>query len=167
MVANFIFEVWILRFGCPLLIVTNRGPENQAFTKKLLKRFNVQNVLVTAYQPQSRGLVEPRYQNIVDTPVKLMAPSGKPGNRPLHLASVLCAYRITVRKSMGMMPYGVLFGQECLLSVAIAMKSWRVVDWLYVERAGNKIVVVLSLRAWQLQRRPENIEKVAEEKREG
>ena len=66
---------------------------------------------------------------------------------------------------MGMMPYRVVFGQECLLPVEIAMESWRVVDWLRVEGAANKRAELLALRARQLERRPEDIEKAAEAQR--
>ena len=43
-VANFIYQVWMARFGCPLLIVNDGGPENQALTKELLEEFNIRNV---------------------------------------------------------------------------------------------------------------------------
>ena len=53
-------------------------------------------------------------------------PAGMPdGNWPAHLAAVSWADRIMVRKSTGMTPYRVVFGQECLLPVEIAMESWR------------------------------------------
>ena len=45
------------RFGFPLLIANDGGPENQALTKKLLERFNVRNVQVAAYHPLSNGLL--------------------------------------------------------------------------------------------------------------
>ena len=59
-VAKFIYEVWMACFGCPLLIVNDGGPENQALTKELLERFNVRNVQVAAYHPQLKGLVKLR-----------------------------------------------------------------------------------------------------------
>ena len=164
-VAEFIYKVWMAHFGCSLLIVNDGGPENQALTKELLERFNIRNVQVAAYHPQSNGLVERGHQNIVDVLAKLTALSGKPGNWPAHLAAVSWAEQITVRKSTGMTPYRVVFGQACLLPVEIAMESWCVVDWLRVERAGNKRAELLALRARQLERRPEDIEKAAEAQR--
>ena len=95
----------MVRFGCLLLIVNDGGPENRAPTKELLERFNVRNVQVAAYHPQSNRLVERGHQNIVDALAKLTAPSGKTGNWPAQLAAVSWADRITVRKSKGMTPY--------------------------------------------------------------
>ena len=47
--AKFIDEVWMACFGCPLLIVNDRGPENQALTKELLERFYVRHVQAAEY----------------------------------------------------------------------------------------------------------------------
>ena len=164
---KFVYDIWMARFGCPLLIVTDGGPANQAFAKELLERLNVQNVQVAAYHQQSNGLVERGHQNIVDTLAKLRAPSGKPGNWPANLASVSWADRIMVFSSMGMTPYRVVFGQECLLPVEIAMESWLVVDCLRVERAGNRRVELLALRTRQLEKRPEDIEKAVDAQQKG
>ena len=45
------------------------------------------------------------------------------------------------------------------------MESWRVVDWLHMERAGNKRVDLLALRTRQLERTPEDIEKAVKAQR--
>ena len=57
-IVQFIYEVWMARFGCPLLMVNDSGLENQALTKELLSRYDVRNVQVAAYYPQSNGLME-------------------------------------------------------------------------------------------------------------
>src|SRR5947209_19234539 len=101
------------RFGCPLLIVNDGGPENQALTKELLARYAVRNVQVAAYHPQSNGLVEWRHQNIVDALTKLTAPWGKPGTWPQHLAAVSWPDRIMARKSTGWTRFSAVFGEEC------------------------------------------------------
>ena len=104
-VAKFIYEVCMAHFGCPLLIVNDGGPENQALTKELFERFNVWNVQVAAYHQQSNGVVERGYQNIVNALANLTAPLGNAGNLPAHLALVSRADWILLRKSMGKTPY--------------------------------------------------------------
>ena len=130
--------------------------------KELLKRFNISDVHVAGYHPQSYRLVDRGHQTIVNALAKLTAPSGKLGNCPAHFATVSRADRITVGKSMGMTPYRVVFGQECLLPVEIAIESWRVLDSFHVETAGNKREELMALRARDLERRPEVIEKAAQ-----
>ena len=109
--------------------------------------------------------IEWAHHNIVDTLAKLTVPSAKPGNWTVQLTTVSWADQIMDRKSTGMTPYRVVFGQECLLLVEIAMESWRLVDWLPVERAGNKRAELLALHARQLERRPKDIEQAAEAQR--
>ena len=103
--AKFIYYVWKACFGCPLLIVNEGGQETQVLMMELLEGFNVRNMQVAAYHPQSNGLVERRHQNIFDELAKLRAPEGKPGYCPALLAALLWEDRITVHKSTGMTPY--------------------------------------------------------------
>ena len=42
------------------------------------------------------------------------------------------------------------------------MESWCLVDWMCVELAGNQRAELLPLRARQLERRPEDLEKAVE-----
>ena len=138
----------------PLVIVYDKGPENQGVRKELLKRCKVRNAQVAVYHPQSNRLGEYGHWNSLDSLVKLTAPWGNPGNWPAYLPAVSCAVRNAVHKSTEMRPCRVVFGQKCLLPVEIAMENWPMVDWLGVERAGNKRVELAALRARQLEERP-------------
>lgn len=143
------------------MIVNDGGPENQLLTKELLRRYNVKNIQVAPYHPQSNGLVERGHRNIVDALSKLTAPKGRIGNWVDHLASVSWADRVTVHRSTGMTPYRVIFAQECLLPVELSIESWRVLEWELVAGSDNPRGQLLALRARQLERRPEDIEKAA------
>ena len=66
-IANFIYETCICRFGCPMLIVYNGGPENQGLTKQLSDRYRIRKIQIVPYQPQSNCLIEQGHQIIVDT----------------------------------------------------------------------------------------------------
>ena len=75
------------------------------------------------------------------------------------------ADRITVRRSTGVSPYRLAFGQECLLPVDLAEETWGVLDWKAVERAENGRAELLALRARQLERREEDLETAAANQR--
>ena len=66
-----------------------------------------------------------------------------------------------------MMPNQVVSRQNRLLPVAIEIESCRVVDWLCVERAGNKRAQFLALCTRKLERKLKDIEKKAEAQRMG
>ena len=86
-IAKFIYVSWISRYGCPMMIVNDGGPENQLMTKELLQRYNIYNVRVAANHPQSNGLVERGHPNVVEVLAKLMA-TARIGNWVDHLAAV-------------------------------------------------------------------------------
>jgi hypothetical protein len=161
-VAKFIFEAWISRYGCPLMIVNDGGPENQSLTKELPRRYNIKNIQVAAYHPQSNGLVERGHQNLVDALAKLIALAGRIGSWVDHLAAVSWADRITIRRSTGITPFRIVFGQECLLPVELSLESWRVLELESVEASANPRAQLIALRTRQLERRPEDLAMAAE-----
>ena len=64
-----------------------------------------------------------------------------------------------------MTSFRVVFCQECVLSVEMAVESWQVVEWRRVARAANPRSELLALGARQLERRPEDLERAAEAQR--
>jgi hypothetical protein len=65
-IAKFLYEDVICRHGCPLKFVMDGGSENKLLTKALMEDYKVKWIVVSAYHPQSNGLVERRHQAIVE-----------------------------------------------------------------------------------------------------
>ena len=57
-VAKFLYEDVFARHGCPRKVVVDGGGENQGFIAELLAACQVKHVNISAYHPQSNGLVE-------------------------------------------------------------------------------------------------------------
>ena len=60
-IAKFIYETWICRYVCPILIIYDGCPENQGLTKQLLDRYRIRHIHIVPYHPQSNGLIERAY----------------------------------------------------------------------------------------------------------
>ena len=45
-IAKFLYETWICRYGCLMLIVYDGGPENHGLTKQLLDRYRIRNIQI-------------------------------------------------------------------------------------------------------------------------
>ena len=58
---------WTIRFGVPGRIVVDGGGENKGVVTELLARYNIRNIPIAAYHPQSNGLVERGHQRIIDS----------------------------------------------------------------------------------------------------
>lgn len=58
-IANVFYDKWICLFGCPDLIVTDRGTEfNNALLKELTNNLGTKYKTTTAYHPQTNGQAE-------------------------------------------------------------------------------------------------------------
>lgn len=106
--------------------------------------------------------MERGHQTIVDTLAKLTAPEGRISGWVDHLAAVAWADHITVRRSTGVTPFRLVFAQECLLPVDLALETWRIVDWESIADAENPRAELLALQARQLEQRPEDLAAAAE-----
>jgi hypothetical protein len=127
-VSTFLYEDVICRHGLPRKFVMDNGPENKDITKTLLENYNVKNINISAYHPQSNGLVERGHAPVVNALAKYC------NNRQFRqwnavLPLVLWADRVTVRRSTGYSAFHLVYGRDCLLPVDFTVVSWSLVDW--------------------------------------
>jgi len=99
-IAKFVSEGWICRYGCPSLIIYDGGPKNQDMAKQLLQRYQIKNIQIVPYHPQSNNLIKQVHQDIIDALAKLTT-NGSVGHWIEHLPGVIWADRITLRRSTG------------------------------------------------------------------
>jgi hypothetical protein len=126
-VAKFLYEEVIARHGCPRRIVVDGGSENKGFVEELLDAFRIRRIGVSAYHPQSNGLVERGHAPIVNSLSKYCRENKKAWFQYLTLA--LWADRISVRRPTGYSAFRLLYGRDCILPVELAVSSWSTVDW--------------------------------------
>ena len=137
-VSKFLYEEVICRHGCPRRIVLDGGRENLGSTKQLLKDYRIQNTVISAYHPQTAGLVERGHGPILNSLAKYS--EGSPENWPRHLALALWADRISIRRSSGYSAFELLYGRDCLLPVELMIESWQTVDWEAIESREDLIL---------------------------
>jgi transposase InsO family protein len=130
-VGTFLYEEVIYRHGLPQKFVMDNGPENQDITKSLLEHYNVKNINISVYHPQSNGLIERGHGPVVNALAKYSAEKKAQWNLVLPLA--LWADRVTVRRSIGYSAFHLLYGRDCLLPVDFTVVSWSLVDWNEVQ----------------------------------
>ena len=162
-IAKFIYETWICRYECPMLIVYDGGLENYGLTKQVLDRYRIRNIQIILYHPLSNGLIEQGHQNIVDTLRKMM--SGNIGLWTEQLPGVMWADKITVQCSTGKTPYRVAFSQDSLLPIDFEERTWVIMDWGSIKTSENPTAVLLAVGARKLERRVEDLEEAAQMQR--
>ena len=103
------------------------GSENKKLTKTLLEDYKIKQINISAYHPQSNGLVERGHDAITNSLSKYC--SKQPNSWVRHLPLALWADRISIRRTTGFSAFELLYGRDCLLPIELSLESWSVVDW--------------------------------------
>lgn len=117
--ANF-WKSFMLPYGCPEKILTDRGPafESQLF-QELCTLYNCQKLRTTAYHPQGNGLCEKMNQTLIE--MLRTVPPAKRADWPTLLPELVYMYNNTIHCSTGYTPYFLMFGRQGKLPSDIAL----------------------------------------------
>ena len=97
------------RYGSPVQLVTDNGPENiNRIMKEALESLNIEHVTTSPYQPQSNAKVERFHKTLADVLSKLVRDNEE--NRDLFLTQALAAVRFCENETLKFSPYNMIFG---------------------------------------------------------
>ena len=158
-VAKFIWEDIVCRHGCFGRLVIDGGPENKKHVAEFTKRYGIDRVRVSAYNPQVNGMIERGHKPITEALARMT--DGGIGNWVMNLPAVLLADRTTVHQPTGQTPFFMVYGREAVLPVELRYPTWRVLDWEKVKTRSE----LLAIQAQQLRMRDEDMEEAKLRKR--
>jgi hypothetical protein len=154
--AKFFWEYLYCRYGAPLEVVTDNGPEVKEAFDALLKRLNIPQIRITPYNHHANGVVERGHFIIREALLKTC--KGKLTDWPTHLPAIMFADRITVSRVTGFSPYQLLHATDPLLPLDLAEATFLVEEF----RSGISTEELLILRARQISKHPEDVKRAAE-----
>ena len=122
--AKFLYDTIIIRFGCPLELVSDQGSHflNEA-TQILVDQFLITHRTSTPYYPQGNGKAESTNKVIGTLLIKLV--NDKQTDWSEHLPIVLFAYRTTYKVTTNHIPYQLLYGLQPLLPTEYIISTYR------------------------------------------
>ncbi|KAK8918566.1 hypothetical protein KSP39_PZI021170 [Platanthera zijinensis] len=125
-VKNFIWGEIACRFGIPLAIVTDNGPQFASLElEDFCKQLGTDLRFASVHHPRSNGQVEAANKLIVNLLKKKV--TNLKGNWAEQLPSVLWALRTTPNSATGETPFKLSHGSEALIPVEFEVLSPRVV----------------------------------------
>ena len=151
-VSRFLFEDVVCRHGIFRKLIVDGGPENKDLTMALAKRYGIKRVLISAYHPQSNGMIERGHRPLVDSLSKLVNGAQR-RSWVVCLPVVLWADRTTVRASTGITPYEFEYASRPVLPIELQYPTWNILNWDSV--TGE--VDLVAMRARALERREEDL----------
>ena len=120
--VEFFVRKIVLQHGAPTFLISDRGKCFTAdFTAKLLKAFETNHLLTTAYHPQCNGQVE-RF-NHTFAQMLAMYVNTYHTNWDEYVDYVAFAYNTSRHESTGMTPFFALYGREAVLPVDVTLGS--------------------------------------------
>ncbi|XP_015159855.1 uncharacterized protein K02A2.6-like [Solanum tuberosum] len=125
-VANFVRNNLICRFGVPESIITDNGANlNSHLMREICEQFKITHRNSTTYRPQMNGAVEAANKNIKKI-LRKMIDNYQGWHEMLPYA--LLGYRATVRTSIGATPYLLVYGTEAVIPAEVEIPSLRIIQ---------------------------------------
>ena len=110
-IAQLLVEEIVSRHGVPAEILSDRG---RTFLSGLLeevqKLLGYHKINMTAYHPQTDGLVERYIRTLITMLAKVVERGGR--DRDEHLSYILFAYRASQQQSTSESPFYLLYGRD-------------------------------------------------------
>lgn len=119
-VARVLMNHVFTRFGTPLQLLTDRGPEfeSELFTQ-LMRWMEIDKLRTTAYKPSTNGVVERFHRTLNSMLGKMVSDSQRDWDDQLPL--VMAAYRASPHSSTGFSPNRLFLGRENRMPLDLVM----------------------------------------------
>ena len=155
-IGEFLFQEVLCRWGGLAEIVTDNGGPFVSALEHLAEKYKITHIRISAYNSQANGPVERRHRDVREALMKTA--DGDENKWPLVAHAVFWAERITVTGSTGHSPYYMAHGVEPLLPFDISEATY-LMGPLDTPMSEAELI---AIRARQLQKRPEDLEKIKE-----
>ena len=150
-IADFIFQDILCRWGALEEIVTDNGTAYIAALDILASRYGIRHIRISGYNSRANGLVESKHFDVREAIIKTC--HGNESKWRDVLPQVFWAERATIRRSTGYSPYYMVHGVHPLLPFDILEATYLVP----AQDGGISTEDLIATRARQLAKRPEDI----------
>ena len=126
-VANFIKENIIVRFGVPHRIISdNETPFVNSDVRKMLEFYQVKHHLSSPYYPQENGKAEATNKTLIKIISKMS--QEYTGGWAMHLLDALWAYRNSPKSATGFSHFSLVYETEVMSSAEVMTLTLRVMQ---------------------------------------
>ena len=162
-IASFIFQDILCRWGGLAEIVTDNGAPYVAAVNLLGEQYGIHHIRISGYNSRANGIVESKHFDVREAIIKTCRGNEKKWRDVLP--QVFWAERVTIRKSTGYSPYFIAHGVHPLLPFDILEATYLAPT----QNFGVSTEELIAIRANQLARRLEDLDemrrRVAESRR--
>jgi len=154
--ADFVFHDILCRWGAISELVTDNGPAFVAMAEDLQARYGVSSIKISGYNSRANGIIESKHFDLREAIMKTCR--GDESKWRSVLPQVLWAERVTVRKATGFSPYYMAHGVHPVMPFDLVESTYLSPP----QDFGMTTEELIALRAQQLEKRPEDLERIRE-----
>jgi transposase InsO family protein len=153
-IADFIFQDILCRWGGIEEIVTDNAPPYIAALDVLASRYGIRHIRVSGYNSQANGIVESKHFDVREAIIKTCL--GNESKWREVLPQVFWAERVTIRRATGYSPYYMVHGTHPLLPFDIYEATYLAPT----QDFGMSTEELIGVRARQLAKRPGDLSRM-------
>lgn len=146
--VRFIFKFILSRFGCPKILMSEKGSHflNETIAT-LTEEFHIYHQKSTPYHPQVNGTIEAFNKSLENTLKKVC--NVNTNDLDVCIPTVLWAYRTTCKKLTGKTTFRLVYEQEALIPMEYIMPSLQitiVIEMEYRNMMEECLALLLALK---------------------
>jgi transposase InsO family protein len=123
-VTQFLYERVFIRFGTPLEIVSDNGPQFLSeVVENMLARLAVKHMFTTMYKPNTNGLVEMTNRTLCSMLAKEVEVHVNIYDWDLKIHHVVWVYNTTYKTATWYLPFRLTYGMEALLPIELEVMT--------------------------------------------
>jgi hypothetical protein len=150
---KFLWKNVICRHDCFEKLIVNDESENKEILDELMQRYRIKKMITSNYHSQINEMIKRSHKFLFNVLFKMFDERLKSWMNNLHV--VFWTDRFIVKFIIDLISFYLQCDNESMLSFELKISIWRILFWQEIHIIEN----LLTMRARQLQRRNENMNK--------
>jgi hypothetical protein len=149
--TNFFWKNVICKHDCFEKLIVNDEFENKEIFDELMQRYRIKKMITSNYRFQINEMIKRNHKFLFDALFKMFDEKLKNWIDNLHV--VLWANRFIIKFIIDLTSFYLQCDNKSMLVIEFKISIWRILSWQKI----HIIEDLLTIRAWQLQKRNENM----------
>ncbi len=138
-VLRFLWENVITRHDVFDKLICDREPENKMWVKMLTELYEIDQIVVSAYNSEANSMVKREHKPLINTLSKMIAE--EPDKWSDLLTLILWTNQTTIKRSTDWTPYEILYKYACILTIKARISTWSTLIWKKVRMCSNLLTI--------------------------